>query len=1537
MAAEELKRDLADIRQFIDGIVESTQSSSTALEEFRRQLKGISEGQFVSGTAAGAQNFITEFIRSLGEAETQLIRMEATVNRIFAEPKTLGRFGGGRPVEGGRFLNQGPKPIEVDIDFDEKFLEKIERLKGQLEGIEDQDIRVAISGIEGLERLTMLYDKVLFFNKEPAHANAMGGDADLKRLDNLLGKVKGVAHEAALIEDAFRMDMKITGTEDLDEASERLMELHASTTDVKTEGGDVRIKVTGLKSAIEMKTALKELVALEKELQRVSDEGGFGQKDVGGPQEQLFGGKTVSDINRDALKLSTTFDKLADNPLFVKSLPGGANAVKNITREFEKFNFSLENIKDVSIDGSRGITRYSASILDNFGKVRTATVVTDKWGNTLQSTQKNFRNFASAIQRNVGEVVKWTVAIGLVYGTMRKLQEVITFSIEIESKLADVQVVLGKTGANLNAIFESAAVISRELSVELTGVVEGYVLAIRAAGKYADETERAHMATALLKDSMILAKLSGLDQAVALDTLVGALSQTGRELDQGQELLDKWVAVAKEANVSLATLAESFAITSTAAENVGIDLDKLNGIIAAVAEVTTLSATESGNAVRAFVSGFQTVEAERALGKYGIAVRDARGELLSFVEVIEGIVSRQQMGIISDRDVAKISESIGGGARRGAQVNAFIENYARVLTLAEVSANASGDAQESLGIKLATVESALVNLSNAFTQLSREIGERGGFLDSISSGVDLLTSLIDGIRSLIDFLGPATKALTAFAAAWLILGGIGPIKGIGGQLIPKLPQGIGIRQGIGIAGGAAGGFIDKTFLPSKQHTPTFGGQQTVGGFFGGTPAGRGLAGAGIGLLGGLISGGEPKEIGGSIAGAIAGSLIAGPVGAVIGSAMGMAMVESVELEASTIVGAFRAAVLGQPLELLIPEDDEDPDRTRVSVLGERLTASIEKGLAQVFTPIFTGTQMEISRKKATEPIQELLVERGRLKEGQLLSEEELKKQYTLLIGELLAGILDPEDAEKIFGADIESFMDLSGWLAGAQMTREEVRKAFEELNAAILEEAKKLDLETALEGTRTFERLKGVQTAIAPSVRAVGEERLAHLRQQAIRGEGGVGLKEIKDLAADLPTLQNQVSAVYAALEDSDQAVGGIENIVGSVEELTLLMLVGGQEVSTEFNRIAGDILRVQGEIEKLEDAGLGPEDRKLGPLLVDLRKLREELGLAIDVSQKGLIWADFEMPDILEVSSEFESQMEALIARAFEKSEEIMDALGLDETQREKVRSTYRQVMFDIEGELVPIDQDVPLDILQNLIREEGLGAKADSQMQVLTPDISSAEAPALRAKIKEFERILLTIPGFELEPETLGVIFSDFVTDTLHGDNLAIQLALRDLIKVNEDQLEGIFNIPEGMSAWIPFTAAMNLGSGGGGATIPEVQQELEQELPREFSDLLEASKLMGLNAFRDMERWVAAKMGQGEGGTGELPRTTEQAAGDAMQQLLPESINVSITNDIEIDIPIYIRGDIIQREVRKFLERDLIQTVARVGAGSYHQITK
>ncbi|MHA1304675.1 MAG: phage tail tape measure protein, partial [Candidatus Heimdallarchaeaceae archaeon] len=923
------------------------------------------------------------------------------------------------------------------------------------------------------------------------------------------------------------------------------------------------------------------------------------------------------------------------SPAYIKNIQGGAYALKNVQAELEKVGFSMDDLTEVKSDLTRGITQFNAAVKDSSGHLRTASVVTDKHGNTVKSTQKHLRTFTDTIRRNIGEVFKWAVAVGVVYGGYRKLQELLQKAIDIQSKLIDVEISLSGAQLNVNKVFDSASTIASDLGIDLMGVTEGYVSAFRAVGSIEDPTLRATAATNLLRDSMILAKLSGMEHAQALDTLAGALRQTGKDFDAGQDLLDKWVAVSKNANVSLETLAESFAITATSAENVGIDIDKLNGIIATVAEVTTLSATESGNAVRAFISGFQTKEAEKELVKYGISIRDAKGELLSFVDVIETIVQRQKVGILSDRDVAQLSEAIGGGARRGAQVNAFLENYARVSQLAGVSANAFGDAQDALNLKLKAVETSSIRLDNAFTVLAQTLGDEGGILNSTSNLLDLFTGLVNVLDKVVEVLGPATQGLIALGAVWGIsglsgvkarlakplgetfLGGMLPTKAVGLGGIPRFPtQGMGLKEALT-----------------------------------GTWTGMGLTGLGIGVGASFLSGDMQKmferqdyaweKVGAQIGGSIVGTLIAGgnPIGGVIGSAIADNLIGRMEVDGADIVKAWVAEIT--PLE-----DELSGDRESKLKQAE---SEIRNILRDIAGPTGDLKRRLLESQRYNEPLREALG----LPKG-TYSEEDYAMMRDLYLAKLVTGDIT-ENYRKYSGSrgggrpshTVEGLPILN-----LQATDEQAQKMRE-----MLEIAEDLGLIEPIELLKpaTLERVKQVEGEFSDLIDQLSSEEMSKRTLNVIRGlESPTSLKNFKD---DLDGLDNNVLATVAVLREFDQELYKLGSEDDLIRNLFSIFSENSSEATAQITNLVNEIVSLEDKLaaRKYEDRGFGPYvDPEIAK---ELAKDRQELDKLLSGFYRSGKYRAFEIPSIMEVSPDFISQKDAIMQEYKTLEEEYVEA----------------------------------------------------------------------------------------------------------------------------------------------------------------------------------------------------------------------------------------------------------------------------------------
>ena len=208
------------------------------------------------------------------------------------------------------------------------------------------------------------------------------------------------------------------------------------------------------------------------------------------------------------------------------------------------------------------------------------TFVNTTTGTATPGARGQYRSFTQGIVKDIGELTKWSIALAAIYGPLNKLQQLVGDMVENQSKLADAVIAVNTSMLDQSQIFDISAQAAAASGEAVTGVIDAFTQAYRAAGRYTDQAQRQSQAIKLLNNSLVLSKISSLDQAGAIDTLTAALLQNEKELDQGQELINKWVRVSQVAYVGIDTLATGVAVLGDAAATVGLDIDELNGLIA---------------------------------------------------------------------------------------------------------------------------------------------------------------------------------------------------------------------------------------------------------------------------------------------------------------------------------------------------------------------------------------------------------------------------------------------------------------------------------------------------------------------------------------------------------------------------------------------------------------------------------------------------------------------------------------------------------------------------------------------------------------------------------------------------------------------------------------------------------------------------------------------------------------------------------------------------------------------------------------------
>lgn len=455
---------------------------------------------------------------------------------------------------------------------------------------------------------------------------------------------------------------------------------------------------------------------------------------------------------------------------FNKASRSGENYTKRLEQQAKKVKeifsqYGLESGKlTIREQPAAGITYFTVSQKTSTGATREATVAMNKWGESLVFSNRRILDLTQALMRNTYEVFKWSVGATLVYGSYQKLNELYTLAVDNETKLAHINIILGSSQLSLNEIFESAAQIANDTGESVNGVLEAYTAAYRAIGDVSDAYTRTALANKLLNDSLILAKLSSLSTAEAIDVLSGSLRQlqgknesTTEAFQKSRDLLDSWVILSRKANVDVATLATAFSVTEEAAANAGLSLEQINAIIASISEKAgMMGGKETGNAVRMLVGGLYTDASSKALQQFGIATKTATGEARNFLDIAYDIYTLNKAGLIDSGQLSKLAYVLGGGVRNAQRFQLVLTDLPRIMELVSAQSNRAGVTQEALGKTLDTVQTHTVDLSNAFQRLANNLGTSGGLLDSTKVFLTVATSLVNVLGDLTRILGAGT-------------------------------------------------------------------------------------------------------------------------------------------------------------------------------------------------------------------------------------------------------------------------------------------------------------------------------------------------------------------------------------------------------------------------------------------------------------------------------------------------------------------------------------------------------------------------------------------------------------------------------------------------------------------------------------------------------------------------------------------------------------------------------------------------------------
>lgn len=309
------------------------------------------------------------------------------------------------------------------------------------------------------------------------------------------------------------------------------------------------------------------------------------------------------------------------------------------------------------------------------------------------------------------------------------VHQVVQYTAELDAKMVNLQIATGSLREEVKGMMKDYNSLAREVGRTTTAVADAANDWLRAGYEGKEATE-------LVRASMYLSTLGMIQASDATSDLISVLKGWKLESEDIIGVVDKLVKVDMNAAVSAGDIAEAMQMVNYSAQQAGLEMDTLIGILTTNQEVTQRSAQVVGNSWKTVLARIQNVKA----GKYAANYEDMQEEgyaeedwaALNDVETVLGTVGIQlRENATQWRNTEEILNEVArkwenfdevtqsaianafAGTRQRENFIATISNWDSVQKYAEMSANAYGTATTKMEAFTSSVEAAKNRITTA--------------------------------------------------------------------------------------------------------------------------------------------------------------------------------------------------------------------------------------------------------------------------------------------------------------------------------------------------------------------------------------------------------------------------------------------------------------------------------------------------------------------------------------------------------------------------------------------------------------------------------------------------------------------------------------------------------------------------------------------------------------------------------------------------------------------------------------------------------
>ena len=364
----------------------------------------------------------------------------------------------------------------------------------------------------------------------------------------------------------------------------------------------------------------------------------------------------------------------------------------------------------------------------------------------------------------VTNVVSFTAAMS----TFRKMVDTAK---SLDTSLFNLQVATGQTREETKGLMNTYNQMAKELGSTTNEIAEAADAWLRQ-GRSIDETNE------LIKDSAILSKIGMIDSADATEYLTSSLNGFKLSADSALAVISKLNAVDMNAAASAGGIAESMSKTASSAQQAGVSIDQLIGMIATLTDVSQASPENVGTAMKSIISRYTQVKAnkfvdyesgddlsnvEKVLAKVDVKIRDGVTDFRDLGDVLDELAGK--WNTLNDVEQNAISYNLFGSYQSNFG-RILLSNWDKVEKLTEISENSSTEALDKFSAYTDSVQSHINSMIASYEHLASVIADS----EFLKGAADTGAAFLDTISAIIDKLGVMSTAMGAVTAGAALKG-----------------------------------------------------------------------------------------------------------------------------------------------------------------------------------------------------------------------------------------------------------------------------------------------------------------------------------------------------------------------------------------------------------------------------------------------------------------------------------------------------------------------------------------------------------------------------------------------------------------------------------------------------------------------------------------------------------------------------------------------------------------------------------------------